>query len=107
MQSPDVGDLRAFAPPNDAFAVLVQLIVGPSDGPGEESFDVLVCSPAWLADQTGPIIGRHHLIVQGFSYDEVERVVLSYLQRCEGDEWKDVAEKVGRLGLWEFEDYRP
>lgn len=27
----------------------VRLILGPADGPGEESFDLTVCSPEWLA----------------------------------------------------------
>jgi hypothetical protein len=26
------------------------MIVGPRDMPGEESFDITVCSPEWLAD---------------------------------------------------------
>ena len=42
---PDVGKLRTYTPPAAAFAVLVQLMVGPSEGEGEQSFDVLVCSP--------------------------------------------------------------
>jgi hypothetical protein len=24
-----------------------------------------------------------------------------------GNSWREVAEKVGRLGYWEFEDYKP
>lgn len=31
------------------FFRLAQLLVGPADGPGEESFDVTVCTPEWLS----------------------------------------------------------
>ena len=32
----------------------VQLLAGPADGPGEESFELTVCSPEWLAVRAGP-----------------------------------------------------
>jgi hypothetical protein len=38
-------------------------------------------------------------------------MVLAYVEqrvaRCEGVTWRDVAERLGRPGLWEFEDYQP
>ena len=49
--------------------VWIRLVVGPADGPCEESFDVLVCTPLWLRDvvaKEGPQIGRHHSIVDPF-----------------------------------------
>jgi len=45
-------------------------LVGPKDQPGEESFDVEVCTPKFLLNRYGReevIIGRHFLIV--FEYD--------------------------------------
>lgn len=106
LHSPDVINLGTFVPSDSAFAILVQILVGPSDEPGEESFDVVVCSPKWLEQQSGPIVGRHHLIVKRFNYTELETFVKDYLRDCEGVDWKEVACKVGRLGRWEFEDYR-
>jgi hypothetical protein len=32
-----------------SFSFLARLIAEPTDGPGEESFDLTVCSPEWLA----------------------------------------------------------
>jgi hypothetical protein len=46
------------------FAFGVQLLVGPADGPGEESFDLTVCSPEWLAGRcrSGELVnGLHQL----------------------------------------------
>jgi hypothetical protein len=48
------------------FALLARMIVGPPDAPGEESFDVTVCSPEWLAKKCheagGIYNARHHLV---------------------------------------------
>ena len=106
LHSPDADDLQAYAPSSPSFSLLVQILVGPSDGPGEESFDVVVCSPEWLADRGGPTIGRHHIIGTRYDYDELLTLILDDLEGCDGKDWAEVGAKVGRLGRWEFEDYR-
>jgi hypothetical protein len=109
LHSPDVADMASWSPDDDQFAILVQLMVGPADAPGEESFDLTLCTPGWLAHrvQTERIVdARHHLIVDAYDYDSVERYLRQRVADCEGESWKEVAEKVGRLGKWEFEDYR-
>ena len=63
----DHDDLEAYVP-NDPVEchMVVRLMVGPHDGEGEESFDVTVCTPAWLGprcEERGAVIGRHYLIV--------------------------------------------
>lgn len=108
--SPDVPDLRSHHPPDDEpWSVFVQLLVGPSGADGEESFGVVVCNGAWLesrARDQGPVLGRHHLVVASFAWGAVEGFVESYLERCVGETWDDVAQQVARLGHWEFEDYQ-
>ena len=55
------------------FAFGVQLVIGPADGPGEESFELTVCSPEWLAERcrSGELVnGLHHVIVGWDIYDE-------------------------------------
>jgi len=44
-------------------------MVAPADRPGEEPFDVDVCTPRWLearAAEHGPIVGRHYPTVVSF-----------------------------------------
>jgi hypothetical protein len=49
--------------------------------------------------------GRHYVFVKEFSYSRLEQFVGGYCTGCEGNSWQEVAEKLSRLGHWEFEDY--
>jgi hypothetical protein len=100
--------------PGDAvsFVFGVQLLVGPADGPGEESFELTVCSPEWLAERCrsgGPVNGLHHVIVGWDTCDE--RVLRSWLEArvhaVEAATWAGVAGQLRFLGGWEFENYQP
>jgi hypothetical protein len=94
------------------FSLLARMIVGPHDTPGEESFDVTVCTPEWLAkacSQAGGIYNaRHHLVVNFEAFDQ--RTLRAWLSACvqdvEADTWSEIGERLGRLGHWEFEDSR-
>lgn len=89
----------------------VRLILGPADGPGEESFDLTVCSPEWIAaraKQERFVDGRHHVIVDAESFDpaDLRRWLDLRISSVEAPTWPKVGEKLARLGFWEFEDYR-
>ena len=107
--SPDILDLAAYQPEDpDSFGFLLQVLAGPDDGPGEESFDVVVGSPRWLVDQLrddGMRWGYHHLLTHRYDWERIERFVRDHFEAVEGDTWREVAEQLGRLGRWEFEDY--
>ena len=93
-------------PLDDSF--WLRMIVGPPDGPGEESFDVLVCTPDWLArvvSKEGPQIGRHRLILERLDLRESEAFLRRQVERLEASTWEELAAKISRLGYWEFEDY--
>ncbi|XVX18676.1 Imm8 family immunity protein [Actinomycetota bacterium] len=100
--------------PNDPaeFSLLARMIVGPADMPGEESFDVIVCTPEWLAkacSQVGGIYNaRHHLVVNfdGFDQRALRAWLSARVREVEADTWAEVGHRLGRLASWEFEDYR-
>ena len=75
---------------------------------GEESFDILVCSPSWLEDNIGDKIvdGRHHLIMRNYEYKKLWDYIDKYCSLQSGNNWQEVASRLARLGKWEFEDYR-
>ncbi len=101
----DVDSYAAEDPENDG--VWVRFIVGPDEGPGEESFDVLVCTPLWLRDVVateGPQIGRHHLIVEPFDLGKAVDFMRHRIESVAADDWSALGKKLARLGYWEFED---
>ena len=88
--------------------VLIRLIVGPADGPREESFDVLVCTPLWLREiisREGPQIGRHHLIVDPLDLRKATSFLRRQVESVEAADWPTLGAKLARIGHWEFEDY--
>lgn len=94
------------------FHLLARMIVGPPDTPGGESFEVTVCSPEWLAKTCREVGGiynpRHHLVVTFADFDvrAVRAWLAARVQEVEADTWSEIGERLGRLGYWEFEDYR-
>ena len=109
LHSPDIDDLEHYKPERpDQFGFLLQAMVGPEGKDGEESFDIEVCTPKWLEETYGVddvVIGRHYLIVREYSYERLVCSIKDFLQQCSGENWDEVAVKVSRLGMWEFEDY--
>lgn len=110
IESPDV-DLRTYRPadPGDD-AVFVTIYAGPADGPGEESFDLTVCTPRWLSRkvrESGPVLGRHLVIVEPLDVGEVQRFLTRQIESQEAPDWSALGQKLGRIGFWEFEDYQP
>lgn len=95
------------------FSLLARMIVGSPNTPGEESFDVTVCTPEWLAEacrQVGGIYNpRHHVVVNLDEFDKraLHAWLSARVQEVEAESWSEVGERLGRLGYWEFEDYRP
>jgi hypothetical protein len=110
LHSPDAPNLDAFMPPDpEHFGILVQAMIGPKAGPGEESFDFMICSPRWLeekAEERGFVIGRHHLVINRFDIELVRELIRDLCARAAGPDWASVARYIARFGKWEFEDYR-
>lgn len=108
--SPDVSDMETYLPPDiEDFGFLLQVMVGPGGEKGEESFDVMVCSPDWFKRhaQTNILLGRHYLFMLRYDWKELESFVRTFVDACDGETWREIALKLSRLGAWEFEDYRP
>ncbi|MBV9494299.1 MAG: immunity 8 family protein [Acidobacteria bacterium] len=109
LHSPDVLDLPSYHPPDpECFAFLLQLMVGSTAGPGEESFDVFVCTPQWFVRSHAPteiVSGHHKLIVFEYDYRRLESNLRKRVEATMGETWEEVARKLERIGGWEFADY--
>lgn len=110
LHSPDIDNLSNFAPSDpDNFCFLLQVMAGPEGVEGEESFDIRVCTPKWILENyrtEDVIIGRGHLILMEYNYDRILQRISSFISGCDGETWEELAEKLTRLGKWEFEDYQ-
>jgi hypothetical protein len=106
--SPDV-DLENFRPDDpDDFSFLLQAIVGPKDAEGDESLEFNVCTLASLTSTVSServFFGRSLVIVGTSKISEILDSVRSAVERVEGASWAEVAERLTRLGYYEFEDY--
>jgi hypothetical protein len=111
LYSLEVNNLEQYMPdPPDVFLLHLRAIVGPKGAPGEESFDIKVCTPGWLASRCENedfVVGRHYLIVARYDFSALKRIIVKLIEGCSGNSWQEVAQKVARIGYWEFEDYQP
>ena len=85
----------------------IHVYAGPVDGRGEDVFELLVCTPGWLASEvsrTGPMVGRHLLIVEKWDAVRVREKVVELFTQERGDDWAELALRLSRLGFWGFED---
>lgn len=114
LHSPDLGQstFEGYIPPaEEDFVVFVQAEIGPSDGPGGEVFGVSVCSPDALARLVAPDrddafeFVRHRLVIRRWDPTVIRRAIEDLCVHTTGTSWADIAQKLGRLMHWEFEDY--
>ena len=109
VHSPDANELDDFAPADaDRFGLLIQLMIGPENEEGEESFDIVVCSTRWLgerASESDVVDLRHHLLVAKYNWTTLVDYIERFLADIDEESWQAVALRVGRLGRWEYEDY--
>ncbi|MEU7633325.1 Imm8 family immunity protein [Nocardia sp. NPDC049220] len=104
--SPDA-DLTDSSAELSTGTLLVQLMIGPENAPGEESFDVIVCTPegrAQAEDSRAP--DEHTLVVDHIDIALVRRYINDFLRDLERPTWEELATEISRIGKWEFHDYR-
>lgn len=51
------------------------------------------------------VIGRHYLIVSEFDQHKIEEFPRKREGSAAAQGWESLAEQIGRIGFWEFEDY--
>jgi hypothetical protein len=94
---------------NDNFGFWARMIVGEEVLGGEESFDVMICTPKWIIANSkisDIIFGRHYLIVFEYNYHRIYSKLKKIVERIEADTWNEIGVLIGRIGKWEFEDYQ-
>src|SRR5688500_15230243 len=90
------------------FGLSLRAMIGPEDHPGAESFDILVCTPEWIKSEYQEekcVWGLHMLIVLEYDLELIKRQIVNYIHRSSGKDWPTIAQRLSRIGAWEFEDY--
>lgn len=113
VKSIDTGSHVAFDKywPEDetCFGLWLTVQVGPDNEEGGHLYQILACTPDWIKKeyaQEGTVWGRHMLIVFHFDHDRIESEITRYIEGCTGKDFWELAQKVARIGAWEFEDYQ-
>jgi hypothetical protein len=96
--------------PEDAesFEVRVQAFIGPSSLGGEETFEFVICSRDRLRDQPLPkgfAFQRAALLLERWDPTLIERAIGDLCRTTEGATWDDVALRLSRFGIWEYESW--
>lgn len=106
--SPDI-DLRDFRPEDpDTFSFLLQVLVGPVGGEGEESLQFVVCTPSSLQRRTeseGPILGRSLVVTCSTDISKVMSTIARLIGAIEQPSWALIVNRLARYATYEFEDF--
>ncbi|MFA5541086.1 MAG: Imm8 family immunity protein [Bacteroidales bacterium] len=109
LHSPDVYELSSFSSIKpDNFGFLIQVMVGIEGEGGEESFDIMLCTPKWIEENYKKerfILGLHYIIMFEYNYQLLYNK-LQELFCIEGKDWEEIATKLSYIGHWEFQDYQ-
>lgn len=102
--SPDVnfGTLCPFE--KEDFGFFLQVFVGVDNEPGEECFDVFICTPRWIEQHYSKqtiVLGLHSIIVQEYDYQRIIRAI-EELFCTEGVNWEEVSNDLSFYGQSEM-----
>jgi hypothetical protein len=107
LHSPDLPDPQSDRPPDPQnFRVLIQALIGTVGDEAADTFDFLVCTPAWLAaNLTEPLPAHGHLIVPRYDYATIHAAISRLCEQASGPDWDAVAAQLNRHARWEYADH--
>jgi hypothetical protein len=91
------------------FHVTVSLTIGGEGDTGGSDYSLGICTPTWLdhnIQNTGPLSGRHLLIVNRFDAVEIRASIEKIIRQCERENPAETNTVLARFFAWEFEDYQ-
>ncbi|WP_282295045.1 immunity 8 family protein [Stenotrophomonas sp. PS02289] len=104
----DYFDLEEWEPEDPLdFSLDLLLRIGGSNSSGADNFDLVVCTPKWLARYSDAgMWGRGMLVINHYDADLIRSKVVEYIDACSGEDWMSTASRLSRVFLWEFEGYK-
>jgi hypothetical protein len=87
--------------------VALQALIGPRGENASESFQFVVVTPSFLAEQPLPRWGRGTLVVSAFNWTTVDRMLERLIAAAARKTWQEVAAALSQDLNWEFDNYSP
>jgi hypothetical protein len=87
------------------FGIILYLFIGPEDGPCEELFQILVCSPSWFEKHEMAIpfrSGHAYLFAKSWDWLSVEAYLREYVASFESESWVKCGLRLARVFDWEM-----
>ena len=104
-------DLETYWPDDlECFGLWLDAEIGLSDTAGADIFRIFICTPDWLKKRLPSekiMLGRYLMIVSEYDLDAIIIFINQYIEKCDGEDWVSIANKLSRVWQWEFEDYKP
>ena len=107
--SNDIFDIKTYCPENpDNFYLSLRIRIGTDDcTQGADDFELFICTPKWLEETVWEARwGRGMLVVREYNFSTVNELINDYVNSCEGESWETIVIQLGKLFLWEFDDYQ-
>ena len=104
LHSPDLPDPEHNRPQDPGnFRILVQALIGVAGQEAADTFDFLVCTPAWLAAHVSePLPARGYLIVPAYDYARIHAAISRLCDQATGPDWSALAAQLSLYGRWEY-----
>jgi hypothetical protein len=93
------------ADPEDC-SVVCDAEIGAEDQTGADLFHFTVITRKRIAKLSGTEWGRGYLIVDRFSWEEIDRALGKLLANCARSSWEEAAAQLNQELFWEFERYQ-
>jgi Immunity protein 8 len=77
------------------------------DGVSGDNFQFVVVTPSALAKSQYTGWCKDYLLIQDFSWAQVDNYVANLLASVRGESWAEIAEQLHQFMDWEFYNYRP
>lgn len=106
VSSPDLAMGELPPDPGDC-AVVCHAEIGPDHGTGAEEFSFVVATPRHFLRKPAVRWGHGYLLMNTFSWQEVERALDQHLTQCRRPTWPQVVAQLREYLRWEFEQFQP
>ncbi len=104
--SPDLEYRREPDKPDNSF-VLVEVSIGRKGEEGADIFSFVAVTPKALLNHSGYQWGRGWLVLEHFSWSQVEKAVDELCANISGESREQIARELNKWLHWEYDNYRP